>query len=157
MAKLLNFLGPVIYWLAWPFWFVYFKFSNKRSRVFVLHGDQVLLVRNWLGERKWSLPGGGSHRGEDLAESASRELKEEVGIEVDSDDLKFLGCLDYSQHGLTYQAFVYTIKLGNRPEIRIKGLEIAGAKWFDLSDLPSARISRGTRTILSEYQNKLSP
>lgn len=49
-------------------------------------GDRVLLVRIAPGEAdsgRWTLPGGGCAFGEDPAEGARRELREETGLEVE--------------------------------------------------------------------------
>lgn len=43
---------------------------------------QVLLVHQTYGSRWWALPGGWVDPGEDLAEAARRECREETGYEV---------------------------------------------------------------------------
>lgn len=53
-----------------------------RSSVVVVAFDdrgRVLLVRHSYGPPVWSLPGGGIDRGEDPAQAAAREVREELG------------------------------------------------------------------------------
>ncbi len=55
----------------------------------ILRGDQVLLVKrgNEPSYGKWSIPGGLVELGESLKEAVAREVKEEVGLDVQVRDL----------------------------------------------------------------------
>lgn len=53
------------------------------------HKCKVLLVRHGNGEKKWGLPGGGMHQGENPKEAAIRETKEETGLFIP--DVSFVG------------------------------------------------------------------
>ena len=50
---------------------------------------KILLILN-PDINKWALPGGGTDRGELIRTGAARELKEEVGLETDPDNLKLI-------------------------------------------------------------------
>jgi len=54
--------------------------------------QRVLLVRQALGLRLWTLPGGKVKRGESLVKAIRRELYEETGLRVEIGSL--LGVLD---------------------------------------------------------------
>jgi 8-oxo-dGTP pyrophosphatase MutT (NUDIX family) len=44
---------------------------------------RVLFVRHTYGDRRaWELPGGGMHRAESVAETARREAREELGVDI---------------------------------------------------------------------------
>jgi 8-oxo-dGTP pyrophosphatase MutT (NUDIX family) len=46
---------------------------------------RVLLVRHTYGRLNWELPGGGAEPGESPDETATREVREETGLDVDID------------------------------------------------------------------------
>lgn len=60
----------------------------------VWRGEQVLLVRRGRPPKagQWSLPGGGQHVGETLAEAVEREVREETGLALR--DLHLLTTVD---------------------------------------------------------------
>ena len=48
----------------------------------LIEGEKVLLVKQKVASRNWSLPGGRVENGETLEEAMSREMREETGLEV---------------------------------------------------------------------------
>lgn len=61
------------------------EFARRSARVLLLDAaDRVLLVRSG---GLWLAPGGGVEEGEELAEAAARELREETGLSVAPADL----------------------------------------------------------------------
>jgi 8-oxo-dGTP pyrophosphatase MutT (NUDIX family) len=85
-------------------------------------------------------PGGKPESGESAAEAASRELAEEVGIEVAAVDLDFMGfwvARAANEAGTDIEATVFSAPGVHDPaEIRASA-EIAELRWLDLgSELP---------------------
>ncbi|MCU5586491.1 NUDIX hydrolase [Bacillus cereus] len=48
----------------------------------LIEGEKVLLVKQKVASRNWSLPGGRVENGETLEEAMSREMREETELEV---------------------------------------------------------------------------
>lgn len=109
---------------------------NKRVRVVLLHPDgRVLLVVNALGDRHWTLPGGGAGRREDLADAAIREIHEELNITLSAQALMRLG--EVRVRG--YQAPLFAARLSQSQVAQIvpDKFEIYAMQWCDMHQLPS--------------------
>ncbi|MDQ3064845.1 MAG: NUDIX domain-containing protein [bacterium] len=154
MIKAWTLLGGLIFWLAWPFWWMYFKRSPNRTRVIITDNTgRVLLVKGWLGDSSWGLPGGGVKRGESIKASACREIKEETGIEINQSDLITVGDIKHSEHGLTYQAHFLKISLINAAEPTRSGIEIVSCDWFNDQQLKTTKLNKDARYGLENFLN----
>lgn len=86
---------------------------------------------------KWALPGGFVEVDEVIVDAASRELREETGVECGPERLRFVGyydALDRDDRGRTV-SFAFLANLDHTPEA--KGMDDAVvASFFDLESLP---------------------
>jgi 8-oxo-dGTP pyrophosphatase MutT (NUDIX family) len=132
-------LGHILYVVCWPLIFLYAQIGS-RTRVIISNQDKVLAVRGWLSSGKWSLPGGGLHRGEDPVDGAIREVFEETGITLAPADLHKVA--DYRVlRGMRFKCHAYEVALTNRPEVSAHGLEIVDTAWLDPAILCDARVT----------------
>ena len=125
----------VAYRLLRVYWFV----ARPRTtgvKCVVTREEKVLLVRHTYGPRRWDFPGGGIKRGETPLEAARREFREELGLDI----------VEWRHLGDRYQRIDNkrnTLHLvgatAGEGELRADGIEIAEARWFGASDLPSPR------------------
>lgn len=127
-------LGQVVYWLMWPALFLYLN-KSQRSRVILVSGQKVLVVRSWLGNGKWSLPGGGIHKGESAENSVVRELKEETNLDLKPADLKFLSEEELRSNGFTTNLHYFSCVLPTPQTPKAGKPEIISAAWLDIKDL----------------------
>jgi len=109
----------------------------------------VLLVRHNYGLRRWSLPGGVVEPNETVRETALREAREEIGVEVEIGGLHG----KYYVHGLerppvNSHVFLATIRSGV-PHIADKN-EIAAIRWCN-PVRPPAPLTNDARAALSDY------
>ena len=63
------------------------------AQLAVMQDDKVLLLKRYntgYEDGKYSLPGGHVEKGEEVTKAAIREAKEEIGIEIEPDDLSVI-------------------------------------------------------------------
>ncbi len=96
----------------------------------------LLLVRQSYRRDGWGFPGGLLRRREDPADGARRELKEELGIDVDLDGLPVV-VIDPDMRRVDV---VFNARLAEgsaQPERGPHSPEITDARWFPPDGLPS--------------------
>ena len=105
-------------------------------------GRILLLEHVFRPGSGWGLPGGFLAKRERLEDGIRRELREEVGLELDGLELAFARALVFTnQVEIVYRATA-------RGEPRPRGLEISGFAWFAPDALPDG-LSADQRRILA--------
>jgi 8-oxo-dGTP pyrophosphatase MutT (NUDIX family) len=127
-------IGVFGFYLAWPAFYVYLR-RSERTRIVVVWQGQVLAIKNWLSDARWSLPGGGLHAGEDSSVGAARELFEETGIRVSPAMLEKLGSGTYRLHGLSYPFQSFVVRLETEPTVRRQWFEVSKTSWMKPEEL----------------------
>ena len=95
----------------------------------------LLLVRQSYRRDGWGFPGGLLQRREDPADAARRELREELGIDVELVGLPVV-VIDSPMRRIDV---VYNARLADgsaQPEAGARSPEIADARWFPPAELP---------------------
>jgi 8-oxo-dGTP diphosphatase len=127
-------------------------------------GQQVLLsIRRAPGvaglDGKWELPGGKIEFGETPNQALVREIREEIGIEVNP--LRLLPYLhtnvweyEHAVHQVVLAAYECELMQGNEPAVS------ADVRWFDIDSIDFATTLPGTRefvglVVRSEWFDKL--
>jgi 8-oxo-dGTP pyrophosphatase MutT (NUDIX family) len=121
--------------LAW--WFVR-RPAIHGSHVAVWHGDRVLVIRNSY-RKLLSLPAGGRVRGETFVEAAARELREEVGVRAEVEQLAYYGELVYRHHYAEDHAHVFVLRCDAAPDVRVDRREVIWAEFLT----PEEALARG--------------
>ncbi|GAB3458251.1 NUDIX hydrolase [Actinophytocola sediminis] len=129
--------------------------SHVRLAGCVIRDDQdrvLLLHRNTAKRTHWEIPGGKLDPGEDASTTAVRELREEMGIEVNLE--RELGEQQFDEDGRTmvYTWFLATIASGE-PTVRERAVHdrfeyLSMAILEDMLD----ELSPNTRNFLNEYR-----
>jgi 8-oxo-dGTP diphosphatase len=104
----------------------------------------------------WSVPGGAVHLGEDLKAAACREIKEELGIEVElTDVIEIMERVTRDAEGRIQYHYVVIDYLarhvGGEPTPSPEALEV---RWIAPEDFPTYEMTRGTADIILRMLEK---
>lgn len=109
---------------------------HTRVRVVIRTGDdEILMVKNWLSQQRWSVPGGGINRGETPENAAIREVHEETGLIFKRSQLKLVGMFENEDDKAPIHLMVFEIHLPKQPLPPIallRRLEIIDRAWLPL-------------------------
>jgi 8-oxo-dGTP pyrophosphatase MutT (NUDIX family) len=142
--------GRLIYWVLWPVTWVHFH-GTKRTRVLVIHGDNIVVVKNWKSDGKWSLPGGGLHKGEDSFDGALRELYEETGIHLKTRQLKRHSEHVFRMHNLSFNYVLFVARVRTELNLHHRPVEIFEARWVNRHEISSANSEPDVLSALSTW------
>ncbi len=110
------------------------------QKALIEHNGKILLVQYPDGTSlagKWDLPGGRVHKGESAVEGLRREVKEEIGVDIEREEL-FAAGVDASGEPTERYFVVYRARLTDpsRPLVPEAG-EIGKIEWRDKKDFLS--------------------
>ena len=127
-----------------------FKPTRRGVYVAVWWNDRVLLINNSY-RAALTLPSGGIGSQETPLNGAIRELKEEVGITVDTDKVKLLSSFTLKHDNIQDEVFAFELVFENQPEIRIDNREVTEAHFEELENALSLNLSAVAAHILELY------
>lgn len=154
MNKVTQRTGTIAFWIGWPGLWLLSRGQKRRTRIIIVCDNQVLLIKDWIGSGKFSLPGGGLKRGEDPKVCARRELYEETGIRLKPSQLKHFRNFDnLVQSGMNFHCLAYYAILPAKPELKLQALEIVDAKWIPLKTKDEYNINPAALNILRAFSS----
>jgi 8-oxo-dGTP pyrophosphatase MutT (NUDIX family) len=153
MRRFLQFVGTIVFFCAWPVFWVYHKVSHGRTRVVLIHDDKVLVMKQWIGPGKWQLPGGGLHKGESMAGGAARELFEETRLQLDPRQLQHVGRATCHKYGHTIECQVFVTRVGS-DAVRAQRIEVSELAWLRPGELRARNAVPDTLRALEMVQQK---
>lgn len=141
MRKTLERIGVVVFFLAWPAFWLYLR-RGERTRIIVANGNKVLVTKNWISDGAWSLPGGGLHKDEPVLAGAQRELREETGIRLRREQLRRVGKQEYRRYGLRFVFHVFVARNVDSSTLHRQKHEVSRLEWIDYHQLTSRNTSQ---------------
>ena len=146
MTNLKPFLYRNFHRIVKVYWFIFRPKTSGAICLIKNNKEEFLLIRQTYGSRKWTLPGGGIKKGEDPQETVTREVKEEVSLDIK--DITFLGNYDTNFEYKRDRVFCYRAKLKDEHVAeKIDGGEISEARWFKLDAFPKDQTLALQKTI----------
>ena len=134
VAAALTAIGRMAYWVGWPGIHLILQNSERTRLILLSDNRQCLVVRPWLGDGTWKLPGGGISRGEPAAAAAVRELQEETGAHLPARSLNFIQGTDINEHGHVYRAQLFGAHFRAEHTFKLRRWELAEVAWVDLDE-----------------------
>jgi len=113
-------------------------------------GKILLIHRNTPKRNQWEIPGGKIDENENSEETAKREVKEELGIDVEIIDR--LGEKEFSEDGYSMNYIWFSAKIiSGEPKLMEDAFD--EFKYFSLDELKSMKekLSPNARNFVQEY------
>ena len=129
------------------YWFI-FRPRTYGVKCLIEYDGKFLFIRNSYGKHGWTFSGGGVHRNETPEEATKREVREELGIDIQN--IKKLGEYESTREYKRDIVYCYHAEVPNS-DFTINESEISKAEWFSQKDIPEFR-SSAVNKILNMYK-----
>lgn len=150
MRRLLERIGIVAFFAAWPLFFVYLR-RSERTRIILHDEGKVLVMRNWVSDGTWQLPGGGLHSHEPIIDGALRELREETGVVLEKRQLRFVAQRGYRKYGHRFRFHVFVAQGFDTQALHMQAHEVSRLEWIDHRALTPQNAAPDTRLAIEAW------
>lgn len=118
---------------------------NSKGEVLLCHSDK------WMDN--YTIPGGHIELGERIEDALKREVKEEVGLEVDPVRLLLIQEAIYSEEFYKPRHFIFFDYLctARSSDVQIDNREIQSYVWVKPEETLEMRVDTFTKRLLKEY------
>jgi 8-oxo-dGTP diphosphatase len=97
----------------------------------IVHGNEILFVRSKRTREKWAFPGGKSEEDENPEDTARREAKEEVGLDIELTQDLGRYVIPYETGGFEISCFA---GVSSTADLKLDPDEILEARWVTLGE-----------------------
>lgn len=115
-------------------------------------GD-ILLVQSYKWNNFWSVPGGHIELGERAEEAVKREVKEEVGLDVEPIKMLMVQQAVYPKNFMAPKHFIFMDFLcrTKSSEVKLDNREIQESKWVTPEEALQEKLEEFTRNLVEKY------
>ena len=124
--------------------------TRRGAYVAVWWDRRILLIENSY-RNALTLPSGGVSSHETPLDGARRELKEEVGIVVDTERIRFLSKFVLDHDNIHDEVFAFELIFNDQPDIQIDNREVTQARFEQLDKALTLNLSAVAAHILQSY------
>jgi 8-oxo-dGTP diphosphatase len=150
MKQVQYYIGRIVFWIGRPvIWWV--LHGTNRTRVALVVENEILLIRDTLGDGRWTLPGGGIKHGESPAVAACREIREELGVTLPADTFISLAVETTANAGISYKAHFMKVVLPRKITVT-PDISVADTTWVAIASATTLRLDTTTRRALELLQ-----
>ncbi|KKR31728.1 MAG: hypothetical protein UT65_C0019G0010 [Parcubacteria group bacterium GW2011_GWF2_39_8b] len=114
--------------------------GNGANVIVLSPTDEMLVVRQNYGEKKWMLPGGNIERGESPRHAAQEETEEEAGTLIDEKELKLIACFVQRPNGIV---FLYETRIFSGEILQEPTNEIIEVRFMSFEEIMERRETFG--------------
>ena len=114
-----------------------FESEMTVAAVYIFFSDKILLLKRLPHKPQgglFGLPAGKVDAGESVLDALMREVSEETGLTIGSDELESVDTFWVEHDGLQFEYHTYKIKLGSEPCVELRPEEHAGHCWVTLAE-----------------------
>ena len=137
--KLAQFFYRLAYKIILTVWF-FTRPTVYGVYMAVWHQDKLLIIKNSY-KKRFTIPCGRIKRGEDIAEAAVRELREEVGIILGKGQIKFVGEYAAKHDYATDVGSFFEFGMAELPEVQVDNREVTWAEFLTLDQISGLNLS----------------
>jgi len=130
-------------------------FKDNKVLLGKRHDDAEKASSDLHGEGTWTMPGGKLDFHETLKDGARRELFEEIGVKINTDNLKIISVSDEIVPDNHYVTIGFLCEnFDGEPKV-MEPEEITEWKWYNLDELPERVFPPSLKMIKAYLNNKI--
>lgn len=115
---------------------------------------EILVVKSYKWKDMYSIPGGHVEFGESIENAVKREVKEEIGLDVDLEKILFvleaINPKEYHKKGKHF-IFLECVCKSKSSQIRLDNREMQDAMWIKPKKALNLKLTSHTRKFILEY------
>lgn len=120
--------------------------GKVRLKALIEHNGRVLILRNFK-KPHWDLPGGRLHKNEEVKKGLAREVKEELGVDIEVGEAMFADTSPDDHFAVVFKATL----LNPAASFTFAPDEVDEVKWITKEEVESASLWDEYRRALNIY------